>query len=237
MHKFSQWMFGAVVLAASAGRLAAQTAGPPIGDNQWYIGAQGGIMLFETPTQTRGAMPMVGGHIMVNLRRVAFLMQVQEGFGSDETSNYYDKTAANTTRNVLFNDIRMYNAMVLVMPWKSAIQPYIGGGVALIHVVHPRPQAVVGAPNVQQDAEELANRLGSYGAGSFVVGLQLRVSRVAAFAQAQIWTTQPVEQVVDQATVTVLGQGRLLQGPIHTLTAGLRIGLGSARDDGKGSGN
>ena len=90
MHKFSQWMFGAVVLAASTGHLAAQTAGPPIADNQWYIGAQGGVMLFETPTQTRGAIPMVGGHVMVNLRRVAFLMQVQEGFGSNETSSFFD---------------------------------------------------------------------------------------------------------------------------------------------------
>jgi hypothetical protein len=236
MRKFPQWLFGAVVLAASTGHLAAQSAGPPIGDNQWYIGAQGGVMLFETPTQTRGAMPMVGGHLMVNLRRVAFLLQVQEGFGSDETSSYAEATAPLTTRNVLFNDIRMYNAMVLVLPWKSAIQPYFGGGVALIHVVHPRAQAVFPAtPDNQQFIQEITNRVGSYGAGSFVVGLQLRVSRVAAFAQAQIWTTESIEFVKDNSNL-VIASGRLLQGPIHTLTAGLRIGLGSAREDTKGDG-
>lgn len=236
MHKFSKWLSGVVILAASTGHLAAQTAGPPIGDNQWYVGAQGGIMLFETPTQTRGAMPMVGGHVMVNLRRVAFLMQVQEGFGSDETSNYFDSKAPATTRSVLFNDIRMYNAMVLVLPWKSAIQPYFGGGVALIHVVHPRPTFAGGTPiDEQQFVQEVSNRIGSYGAGSFVVGLQLRVSRVAAFAQAQIWTAQSVETVKDDLGA-IAGRGRLLQGPIHTLTAGLRIGLGSAREDSKGSG-
>ena len=235
MRKFPQWLFGAVVLAVSTGHLAAQTAGPPIADNQWYIGAQGGVMLFETPTQTRGAIPMVGGHVMVNLRRVAFLMQVQEGFGSNETSSFFDPTAANSTRNVIFNDIRMYNGMVLVLPWKSAIQPYFGGGFALIHVVHPRPQAVVGTPAAQQFTQEVTNRIGSYGAGSFVLGLQLRVSRVAAFAQAQIWTSQSVEVVKDDQNL-VAGQGRLLQGPIHTLTAGLRIGLGSAREGSKGDG-
>lgn len=235
MHKVSQWLFGAVVLAASTGPLAAQTAGPPIGDNQWYIGAQGGVMLFETPTQTRGAIPMVGGHVMVNLHRVAFLFQVQEGFGSNETSSFFDPTAANSTRNVLFNDIRMYNGMVLALPWKSAIQPYFGGGFALIHVVHPRPQAVVGPPDVQQFTQEVTNRVGSYGAASLLVGVQLRVSRVAAFAQAQIWTSQSVS-VVKDASNLIVGQGRLLQGPIHTLTAGLRIGLGSARVDTRGSG-
>jgi hypothetical protein len=235
MRKFPQWLFGAVVLVASAGQLAAQAAGPPIADNQWYIGAQGGVMLFETPTQTRGAIPMVGGHLMVNLRRVALLLQVQEGFGSDETSSYFDPTAANSTRQVRFNDIRQYNAMVLVLPWKSAIQPYFGGGVSLIHVVHPDPQAVLGSPAVVQTAQEVANRIGSYGAGSFLVGVQLRVSRVAAFAQAQIWTTQSVETVGD-GLGGVAGQGRLMQGPVHALTAGLRIGLGSAMENTKGGG-
>ncbi|MEO8634314.1 MAG: hypothetical protein ABI587_03450 [Gemmatimonadales bacterium] len=234
MRKVPQWLFGAVVLAASTGRLAAQTAGPPIGDNQWYIGAQGGVLLFETPTQTRGAMPMVGGHLMINLRRVAFLLQVQEGFGSDETANYFETTAPAQTRQVVFNDIRMYNGMVLVLPWKSAIQPYIGAGVSIIHVVHPRPQAVLGSPAVQQIIQDYTNRVGSYGAGSFLVGLQLRVSRVAIFGQAQIWTTSPNEFI--NSGGVVVASGRLLQGPIHTLTAGLRIGLGSAQEDTKGGG-
>ncbi len=235
MRKFSPWLFGAAVLVTTTGQLAAQAAGPPIADNQWYIGAQGGVMLFETPTQTRGAIPMVGGHVMINLRRVAFLMQVQEGFGSDETSSFADPTAAASTRAVRFNDIRQYNAMVLLLPWKSAIQPYLGGGVALIHVVHPEPQGVVGGPDVQQAAQEIANRVGSYGAGSFLIGLQLRISRVAAFAQAQIYTTQSVEIVKDNAG-GVVATGRLMQGPVHTLTAGLRIGLGSAKEDTKGGG-
>ena len=235
MRKFPHWLFGALVLAAGTGHLAAQTAGPPIGDNQWYIGAQGGVMLFETPTQTRGAIPMAGGHIMVNLHRVAFLFQVQEGFGSKETSSYFDPTAANSTRSVRFNDIRMYNGMVLVLPWKSHFQPYFGAGVAIIHVVHPDPQAVVGTPDVQQAAEETASRLGSYGAGSALFGVQLRVSRVAVFAQAQIWSASSFQTVTNSSN-TVTGRGHLLQGPVHTLTAGLRIGLGATKVDPTGGG-
>jgi len=218
-------------LALISGSLAAQRKAPPIADNQWYFGGQGGIMLFETPTQTRGAIPMVGGHVFVNLRKVGLLLQVQEGLGSKETSSYFDNTAPNSRRTVTFNDIRMYNAMIIALPWRSAVQPYLGAGVALIHAVHPSPGGFFATDSAKFVAQSVAEHLGGYGAASFLFGVQFRVDRFAVFGQAQIWTTQSNETVYSREFGTIDGQGRLFQGPVQTLTAGLRIGLGSVRKE------
>ncbi len=221
----------ATCLALISGSLAAQRKAPPIADNQWYFGGQGGIMLFETPTQTRGAIPMAGGHFFVNLRKIGLLVQVQEGLGSKETSSYFDPTAPSSRRSVSFNDIRMYNAMIVALPFRSPVQPYFGAGVAIIHVVHPTPTGFFATDSAKFVAQSVADKLGGYGAASFLFGVQFRVDRFAAFGQAQIWTTQSNETVVSPQTGLVDGQGRLLQGPVHTLTAGLRIGLGSVRKE------
>jgi hypothetical protein len=56
-----------------------------------------------------------------------------------------------------------------------------------------------------------------------------------AFGQYQI-TTSPSQKVVTASDGTPLAVGRLLDGPTHTFSGGLRIGLGSARENVRGGG-
>ena len=51
-----------------------------------------------------------------------------------------------------------------------------------------------------------------------------------AFGQYQI-TSAASQGSVTASDGTVLAVGRLLQGPTHTFSGGLRIGLGSSRED------
>ncbi len=207
----------ALALCLGTAHLSAQQPGN--GNFQWYLGGQGGAMFFKTPTQSRSAIPTFGGQALIVAKRTGLMLSFEEGVGSNETSSYTD---GNGVQNVTFNDIRKYSAVLMAFPIRAAAQPYLGIGYGLIHVVNPTPTS---AAAFQNDA----NELGSSGFGTFVGGLTFQVGRLMAFGQYQI-TTSPSNHAVTDGAGTVLAVGRLLDGPTHTFTGGLRIGLGSAKD-------
>lgn len=207
----------ALALCLSTAGLAAQEPGN--GDFQWYIGPQAGVTVFRTPTQDRSAIPSFGGQTLIVARRTGLLLSVEEAIGSDETSSYLD---ANGPQSVTFNDIRKYSAVLMAFPIRAAAQPYVGVGYGIMHVVNPTPQSAFA---FQEDA----NELGSTGFGTFLAGIQFQLGRFMAFGQYQI-TTSPSNDAVTADDGTLLAFGRLLEGPTHTFSGGLRIGLGSARE-------
>ncbi|MEO6057603.1 MAG: hypothetical protein ABIQ49_12250 [Gemmatimonadales bacterium] len=213
----------ALALSLGTAHLAAQAPGN--GNFQWYVGGQGGVTFFKTPTQGRSGIPTFGGQTLIVAKRTGLMLSFDEGVGSNETSSYTD---GNGVQSVTFNDIRKYSAMLMAFPIRSAAQPYLGVGYGILHVVNPTP-ASAGA--FQSDASEL----GSFGFGSFVGGLQFQVGRFMAFGQYQI-TTSPSQKSVTSGDGTVLAVGRLLDGPTHAFSGGLRVGLGSAREGGRGDG-
>jgi hypothetical protein len=207
----------ALLLGLGTADLAAQQPGN--GNFQWYLGGQGGAMFFKTPTQGRSAIPTFGGQALIVAKRTGLMLSFEEGVGSNETSAYTD---ANGVQNVTFNDIRKYSGILMAFPFRSAAQPYLGVGYGILHVVNPTPASV---DAFQSDAVEL----GSFGFGTFVGGLQFQVGRFMAFGQYQI-TTSPSQKAVTASDGTPLAVGRLLDGPTHTFSGGLRIGLGSSRE-------
>ena len=205
-------------LALALGALPAAAQEPGNGNFQWYVGAQGGVMLFDTPAQDREAMPTFGGQTLIVARRTGLLLSVEEGVGDAEQSFYTDVTG---TQAVTFNDIRKYSAVLMAFPIKAAAQPYLGVGYGIIHTVSPR----VSGSGFQSDAEDL----GSSGFGTFLAGITFQVGRLMAFGQYQI-TTSPGQGFVTDGAGTVVASGRLLTGPTHTFSGGLRVGLGGARE-------
>ena len=200
---------------------------------RWYIGPQAGIMIFETQSQTRGGIFTGGGNVFIVARRAGLMISVEEGIGNTEVSAYSDFTAPAGTctglsagrRCVAFNDLRRYSAILLGFPLRTNPSPYLGAGFGLMQVVSPMPQFLA-AEGVTVDqaaaARATAGDLGSHGFGSLVGGLQYRVSHFAVFGQYQVTTTPSAE--------------RLLVGPTHTFSGGIRLSLGSAKDDVKGGG-
>lgn len=205
-------------LALALGALPAAAQEPGNGNFQWYVGAQGGVMIFDTPVQDRQAMPTFGGQTLIVARRTGLLLSVEEGVGDGEQSAYTD---AGGTQAVTFNDIRKYSAVLMAFPIKAAAQPYLGVGYGIIHTVSPQ----VGGTAFQSDAEEL----GSSGFGTFLAGITFQVGRLMAFGQYQI-TTSPGQGFVTDDAGAVVASGRLLSGPTHTFSGGLRVGLGGARE-------
>jgi hypothetical protein len=109
----------------------------------------------------------------------------------------------------------------MAFPIKAAAQPYLGVGFGILHVVNPQ----VGTAAFQADATEL----GSTGFGTFLGGLQFQLGRFMAFGQYQI-TTGASNDTIEDATGAPVAFGRLLDGPTHTFSGGIRFGLGSARE-------
>jgi hypothetical protein len=185
---------------------------------KWYIGAQGGVTIFETPAQTRGGIFTAGGHVLVTARRTGLLLSVEEGIKKDQVSSFPDATAPNGNRNVSFNDLRKYSVSVLAFPFRTVAQPYLGIGWGLLQTVKEYPTTTGLTPTQAATVKTTAHRQGSSSFFAFTGGVQIRLSEFAVFGQYQI-TTAP-------------SSGHLLIGPTHAFTAGLRISLGSSREGG-----
>jgi hypothetical protein len=180
---------------------------------KWYFGAQAGVTIFETPAQTRGGIFTAGGHFLVTARRTGLLISVEEGIKSNQLSSFTDGTGA--TQKVVFNDLRKYQASLLAFPFRTIAQPYLGIGFGLMQTVKEYPQGAFANPAAQAAATSTAHKVGSYSFAAFTGGVQIRLAQFVAFGQYQI-TTSP--------------SGKLLTGPTHAFTAGMRISLGNSRE-------
>jgi hypothetical protein len=216
-------IFTRVAMAASLVTLVNSSLMAQGGRNpfSWYLGAHAGVMIFETPRQTSSGIPVAGGNLLITAKRTALLISIEEGIGSDEQTSFLDATAPSGVRNVNFNDIRKYSFVLMAYPFRSHAQPFLGVGYGMIHLHNPWPLGTVTAAE-KATADSIATERGSSGFGTFVAGLQLQAGGIALFGMYQI-TTSPDE-------------GKLLEGPTHTLSAGLRFSLGSAKEGITGGG-
>ena len=205
---------------AQATSLSAQSTG--LETFKWYLGAQVGATIFETPTQTKGAIFTGGGHLLVTAKRTGLLLSVEQGFAKNQSSSFADASVVGGSRAVAFTDLRKYSATILAFPFKSAAQPYVGLGLGYLHTRKETPAGPFATTAEQQNATATAHRLGGYGFGSLVGGIQFRLNRFMLFGQYQI-TSSPSD-------------GKLLTGPTHTFTGGIRFSLGNAREGVNGQG-
>ncbi len=222
----------ALALCLGTAQLSAQEPGNST--FQWYVGGHGGVMNFETPIQGRDNIPLGGAHLLVTARRTGLLLSVEQGFGSNEASGYvfeqYDTAGTLLSQQAIgvsFNYMRKYSAMLMAFPIKGPITPFFGIGVGILHA---------GGFNPDDDA---AKELGSTGFGSLIGGLNFKISRFSAFGQYQIATgpsTAGFTQFDDQGRARFVWRGNLFTGPTHTFSAGLRFGLGNARERASGGG-
>jgi hypothetical protein len=191
---------------------------------KWYLGAQGGVLGFQTPAQTRAWVPSVGGTLLVNARRTGLLISVDEALGSDELTGFADNTAVSSggIREVEFDRIRKYSAVLTAYPVRGPTQPYFGLGFGLMQVINPEPTGVFSTPVQASNAKAQADERSTDGFISFVAGLQFRLGRWVGFGQYQL--------------ASAASRGHLLRGSTTALTGGLRFSLGGAKEGSKGGG-
>jgi hypothetical protein len=215
----------ALALGLGAARLQAQQPGNST--FQWYVGGHGGVTNFETPLEGHFTKPMGGAHLLITAKRTGLMLSAEQAFGSDQLASYnvtvFDSLGFVSSSDdvpVTWNSLRKFSAMLMAFPIKGPMTPYFGIGVGVIHTIGHNP-----------DFGD-ARTMGSSGFGSLLGGLNFKVSHLSAFGQYQI-TSGPGSGFISRpgpAKSTIVTTGKLFTGPTHTFSAGLRLGLGNARE-------
>ena len=190
---------------------------------QWYWGAQGGAFVSKTNTQPLVYDPIVGGHWLITSRRTALYVAYEQAFFlSDANAVIFDPGSSNSSvgpsfRDVSFNDMRRIMFGVLAFPAQKVIEPFGGGGFALMQVLNPVADCSSGC--TLSEATEAADRVHDASSRAFfwvMGGLQINYSsKLNVFAQY---------------ILTSSAANFLLESNTHTLQGGIRLSMGSSKE-------
>ena len=190
---------------------------------QWYWGAQGGFLLSKTNTQPYAYDPIVGGHWLITSKRTALYVAYEKAFFlSDAQAVIFDPGSSSSSvgpgfRDVSFKDVRRLMFGVLAYPTQKVIEPFGGGGFALMQVLNP----VVDCSSCASLGEsvEAADRAHDASSRAFfwlMGGLQINYSsKLNVFAHYLL---------------TSSANNFLLESNTHTLQGGVRLSLGSSKE-------
>jgi hypothetical protein len=189
---------------------------------QWYWGAQGGFLLSKTNTQPLVYDPMVGGHWLITSRRTALYVAYEQAFFlTDAQAVLYDPSSTNSSvgpgfRDVKFKDVRRLMFGVLAYPTQKIIEPFAGGGFALMQVLNPAADCT---GCTLGEAVAAADRVHDHASKAFfwvMGGLQINYSsKLNVFAHY---------------ILTSSASSFLLEGNTHTLQGGIRLSLGTSKE-------
>jgi hypothetical protein len=189
---------------------------------QWYWGAQGGAFVSKTNTEAYAYDPIIGGHWLITAKRTALYVAYEQAmFLADAHAVIFDPSSSNSSvgpsfRDVTFSDVRRIVFGVLAFPSQKVIEPFAGGGFALQQILNP---SVDCSTCNLGEATEAADRVAAASSKAFVwvsAGLQMNYSsKFNIFAQYML---------------TSASQEFLLDGNTHTLQAGVRYSLGTAKE-------
>jgi hypothetical protein len=190
---------------------------------QWYWGAQGGFFLSKTNTQPYAYDPIFGGHWLITSRRTALYVAYEQAvFLADAQAVLFDPSSSSSSvgpgfRDVTFHDVRRLMFGVLAYPTQKVIEPFAGGGFALMQVLNP----VVDCSSCSTlgEAVEASDRAHDASSRAFfwiMGGLQINYSsRLNVFAHYLL---------------TSGAANFLLESNTHTLQGGVRLSLGTSKE-------
>ena len=190
---------------------------------QWYWGAQGGFLLSKTNTQPYVYDPIVGGHWLITSRRTALYVAYEQAFFlTDAQAVIFDPASSSSSvgagfRDVTFKDVRRLMFGVLAYPTQKVIEPFGGGGFALMQVLNPTVDCSSCA--TLGEAVEASDRAHDQASKAFfwlMGGLQINYSsKLNVFAHYML---------------TSSASNFLLESNTHTLQGGVRLSLGSSKE-------
>jgi outer membrane protein with beta-barrel domain len=190
---------------------------------QWYWGAQGGAFIYKTNVQPLYYDPIVGGHWLITARRTALYVAYEQAmFLTDANAVIFDPSSTSSSvgpgfRDVTFHDMRRLMFGVLAFPAQKVIEPFAGGGFALMQVLNP----VVDCSSCSTlgEAVEAADRAAEGASKAFfwiMGGLQINYStKLNVFAHYLLTSSAP---------------GFLIESNTHTLQGGIRYSLGTSKE-------
>lgn len=189
---------------------------------KWYWGGQGGAFYYQTAAQGYFYDPIMGGHWLVTAKRTAlYLAYEQAVFLTDAKAAIADPASPTCSigtgcRDVTFSDMRRIMFGVLAFPTQKRIEPFFGGGFAMMQVLNP----VVDCSGcvTASEAFEAQSRAEDASSKAFfwlMAGGQLSQGRLSVFGHY---------------ILTSAASSFLIQGTTHTFQAGARYTFGTAKE-------
>jgi len=221
-----KWLSRACVALAIAMAMVAQPAASQrrASDRsfQWYWGAQGGAFYYQTAAQPYYFDPVMGGHWLITARKTALYLSYEQAvFLTDALGAIPDPSSPSCSvgvacRDVTFGDMRRIMFGVLAFPLQKFIEPFAGGGFAMMQVLDPVVDCSSCLTSSEAfEAQERAEDASSKAFFWLMGGLQINVSKLSVFGHY---------------ILTSAAAGFLIQGTTHSFQAGLRYSLGSAKE-------
>ena len=189
---------------------------------QWYWGAQGGAFISKTATQPYVYDPIVGGHWLIKSRRTALYVAYEQAiFLTAAQTVIFDPNSTNSSvgpdfRDVTFHDMRRLMFGVLAFPAQKVIEPFAGGGFALMQVLNPTVDCTGCNMSQAVEADDRVHTAASKAFFWVMGGLQINYSsKLNVFAHYLL---------------TSSAANFLLQSNTHTLQGGIRLSLGTSKE-------
>ena len=184
---------------------------------QWFWGAQAGILIFKTDVDGLSAEPTFGGHWLITAKKTAMYVAYEQSFFlTDRHATIIEPNGTIEPGNVAFRSLRRLMMGVLAFPVQKALQPYGGGGFAIMEILNPTTTCagctISNAALVQQAADNAGTKAFFWWMG----GLDVRQGRLALYGHY---------------IMTSSARGFLINGVTHTVQGGIRYSFGSSRED------
>jgi hypothetical protein len=213
-----------VIVGMALASLFAQPASAQrVGDRtfRWYWGGQGGAFYYQTGVQGYYYDPIIGGHWLVTAKRTAlYLAYEQAVFLTDAKAAIFDPNSAGCSvgpscRDVTFSDMRRIMFGVLAFPTGKRIEPFFGGGFAMMQVLNPVVDCTGCTPQEGFQAQDAAEDASSKAFFWLMAGGQLSQGSLTLFGHY---------------ILTSAASSFLIQGTTHSFQAGLRYSFGTAKE-------
>lgn len=175
---------------------------------QWYWGAHVGAFGYATNAQPTYWDPMIGAHWFITRKRIGLYAGIEQAFfTADARSNVNNRT-------VTFSEVRRILLGLAAMPKRGPLEPYVGGGFAVMYVVNPVLDCTGCSASEQAAAQTALANSTTTGLAWGMVGGAYNIGNLSVFAHYM---------------VTDAG-GSLVQGATHSLQGGVRYSFGRSRE-------
>jgi hypothetical protein len=185
--------------------------------HKWYWGGEGGLLIFHTNYDAYSFEPTFGGHWLITGKKTALYAGYEESFFiSPRHATMVEPGGQVSLGNVSFNNLRRIMVGVLAFPAQTRIEPFGGGGFALMEALNVQASC----PDCTSVAQlaQLADAAASAATKAFfwwMGGIDIKQGRLALYGHY---------------ILTSSAAGFLIQGTTHTFQGGIRYSLGTSKE-------
>ena len=185
--------------------------------HKWYWGAKAGIFIFKTNYDNYAFEPTFGGHWLITGKKTALFVGYEESFFiTPRHVTMVEPGGAVSPGNVSFNNLRRIMVGVLAFPAQTRIEPFAGGGFAIMEALSVN----AGCPDCTSVAQlaQLADQANAAATKAFfwwMGGIDIKQGRLALYGHY---------------VITSAAAGFLIQGTTHTFQGGIRYSLGTSKE-------